>query len=39
MYIYIHITIRMKPTDVEESTYVDYDVERKKILNLQLVII
>ena len=29
----------MKPTDVEESTYVDYDVERKKILNLQLVII
>ena len=29
----------MKPTDFEESTDVDYDVERKKILNLQLVII
>ena len=29
----------MKPADVEKSTYVDYGVERKKILNLQLVII
>ena len=34
-----HSTIKMKPVDVESSTYIDFDKNMiKKVLNLKLVI-
>ena len=32
----VHGTIKMKPTDVTNDSYVEYNIQIKKVLNLKL---